>query len=72
MAVAIHVLGFHRTGVFSRLTRQWGIFMCGWLVQADDMSTASDNYDAVVAFLDRFPQIKKNPFYITGESYAGM
>ena len=42
------------------------------MCEADDMSTASDNYDAVVAFLDRFPEIKKNPFYITGESYAGM
>ena len=39
---------------------------------ADDMSTASDNYDAVVGFLAKFPELRKNEFFITGESYAGM
>ena len=39
---------------------------------ADDMSTASDNYDAVTGFLQKFPELKKNEFFITGESYAGM
>lgn len=33
---------------------------------ADDMSTAEDNYDALVSFFKGFPELKSNEFYITG------
>lgn len=40
--------------------------------QNDDDSTASDNLRAVEAFFSaKFPELRGNPFYITGESYAG-
>ncbi|CAG2182077.1 unnamed protein product, partial [Oppiella nova] len=38
----------------------------------DDVSTANDNYLAVESFFVKYPHLKKNPFYITGESYAGV
>ena len=38
----------------------------------DDVSTANDNYLAVESFFVKYPHLKKNPFYITGESYAGI
>ncbi|XP_054156977.1 lysosomal protective protein-like [Oppia nitens] len=37
-----------------------------------DNSTAVDNYLALESFFLKFPHLKKNPFYITGESYAGI
>ena len=37
-----------------------------------DKSTAEDNHLALEAFFEKFPNLKKNPFYITGESYAGV
>jgi len=37
-----------------------------------DKSTAEDNHLALEAFFEKFPNLKKNPFYITGESYAGI
>ena len=38
-----------------------------------DKSTASAARAAMVDFFDtKFPELKKNPFYITGESYAGV
>lgn len=40
--------------------------------QATDTTDSEDNYDALIAFFERFPQFKKNDFYITGESYAGI
>lgn len=33
---------------------------------------AEDNYKALLAFFAKFPNLKKNEFYITGESYAGI
>ena len=39
---------------------------------ATDMTTASDNFDAVTGFLKLYPELAKNEFFITGESYAGM
>ena len=40
---------------------------------ANDTSTASDNADAVEAlFAHKFPELRGRPFYITGESYAGI
>ncbi|CAG2118304.1 unnamed protein product, partial [Medioppia subpectinata] len=37
-----------------------------------DQSTAVDNHLALEAFFKKFPDLKKNPFYISGESYAGI
>ena len=31
-----------------------------------------DNFVALVDFFQKFPQFKKNQFYATGESYAGI
>lgn len=33
---------------------------------------AEDNYRALVDFFRKFPNLKKNDFYISGESYAGI
>jgi serine carboxypeptidase-like clade 2 len=41
------------------------------LLTAGDNRTAYDNYAFVVNWLERFPQYKGRPFYLTGESYAG-
>ncbi|CAG2108398.1 unnamed protein product [Medioppia subpectinata] len=38
----------------------------------DDVTTANDNYLALESFFVKYPHLKKNPFYITGESYAGV
>lgn len=38
----------------------------------NDSSVAMDNYKALLAFFNKFPNLKKNDFYITGESYAGI
>lgn len=39
--------------------------------EADDLSTASDNADAVIGFFtEKFPEFKDNKFFITGESCA--
>ncbi|KAE8038295.1 hypothetical protein FH972_010820 [Carpinus fangiana] len=36
-----------------------------------DKITAADNYVFLVNWLERFPEYKSRPFYISGESYAG-
>ncbi len=42
-------------------------------VSADDDSVASDNYQALIYFFRfKFPELRNNDFYITGESYAGV
>ncbi|KAG0417473.1 hypothetical protein HPB47_005580 [Ixodes persulcatus] len=38
----------------------------------DDTQTADDNYLAVQDFFEKYPEYKKNDFYIAGESYAGV
>lgn len=38
----------------------------------DDTSTAQDTYEALVAFFAAYPEFKASPFYVTGESYAGV
>jgi serine carboxypeptidase-like clade 1 len=37
----------------------------------NDNKTASDNYMFLVKFFERYPQFRSNPFYVSGESYAG-
>ncbi|CAI4233256.1 unnamed protein product [Auanema sp. JU1783] len=41
-------------------------------VQTGDNQTASENWEALVAFFNTFPQYKNNDFYVTGESYGGI
>jgi carboxypeptidase C (cathepsin A) len=38
----------------------------------DDGTVAEDNYRALTDFFRKFPNLKKNDFYISGESYAGI
>ena len=37
-----------------------------------DPTTTEDNYKALTDFFRKFPNLKKNDFYISGESYAGI
>lgn len=37
-----------------------------------DTSTAADNLAALVDFFSKFPEFRSNPFWISGESYAGI
>ncbi|CAG2165562.1 unnamed protein product [Oppiella nova] len=38
----------------------------------DNNTTAVANYFALESFFDKYPHLKKNAFYITGESYGGV
>lgn len=38
----------------------------------DDISTASDATAALLDFFRKFPELRKNQLYLTGESYAGV
>lgn len=38
----------------------------------DDDQVANDNYFALKDFFSKFPEYKKNDFYVTGESYGGI
>jgi cathepsin A (carboxypeptidase C) len=38
----------------------------------NDNSTADDNLQAVLGVLGKFPELQKNPLFISGESYAGI
>ena len=38
----------------------------------DDDRTALENMAAVEQFFLLFPELRRNPLYITGESYAGV
>jgi len=39
--------------------------------RSGDQRTANDAYLFLVNWLERFPEYKSHPFYISGESYAG-
>lgn len=41
---------------------------CKW----NDFNTAEDNLQAVLAIMNKFPELQKNDLYISGESYAGI
>lgn len=41
-------------------------------ISLDDDMVADDNYAAVQSFFRKFPNFRRNRFYITGESYAGV
>ena len=38
----------------------------------DDGNTAGDNLAALLAFFNKFPNLRDNEFYLTGESYSGI
>ncbi|CAG2176740.1 unnamed protein product, partial [Oppiella nova] len=38
----------------------------------NDETTSLDNYLSLESFFQKYPNLKKNEFYITGESYAGV
>lgn len=40
--------------------------------KCDDDRTANEGRDAMADFFDKFPELKKNKFFITGESYGGV
>ncbi|KAJ7955103.1 Carboxypeptidase [Quillaja saponaria] len=37
-----------------------------------DLQTATDTHDFLLKWFDKFPEFVSNPFYISGESYAGI
>jgi cathepsin A (carboxypeptidase C) len=41
-------------------------------LDTNDDAVADDNHAAITHFFKKFPQFKKNRFYVTGESYAGI
>ena len=40
-------------------------------IAAGDKRTAQDNHTFLKNWFKRFPHLQKNPFWISGESYAG-
>nr|XP_054920688.1 serine carboxypeptidase ctsa-1.1-like [Dermacentor andersoni] len=41
-------------------------------ISTDDNKATEDNYQAIQDFFSKFPQFRKNEFYVTGESFAGV
>jgi carboxypeptidase C (cathepsin A) len=41
-------------------------------IKWDDQKSGKDNRKAILNFFVKFPEFKKNDFYISGESYAGV
>ena len=44
----------------------------GKVKSINDNTVAVHNLKALLAFFEKFPSLKKNDFYLTGESYAGI
>jgi serine carboxypeptidase-like clade 2 len=40
--------------------------------QFNDETSAQDNLDTLLLFYQKFPELRKNDLYISGESYAGI
>ena len=38
----------------------------------NDAISATENFQALMSFFNKFPSFKKNDFYISGKSYAGV
>lgn len=47
-------------------------FSVGTPERLDDGTVAEYNLKALLTFFIKFPNLKKNDFYMTGESYAGI
>ena len=47
-------------------------FSLGKAKVLSDSTVAKFNLKALLAFFVKFPNLKKNPFYMSGESYAGV
>ena len=40
--------------------------------RVSDDETATENFEALLSFLEKFPEFEGRDLYLTGESYAGV